>query len=207
MNQIYKSNNFDRSMEEIADIYQGIKNLPCDNLDSIMQCYDRLYTFKSNANFDGRLRVIMDNIMTRKMAIRTETLNPTIEKSKRDILGPMQLLTTRANQPGEVDILWRFLRDENLNTEEERHALGIEMRYYNIWQNTWVDLVNEKKTRGITDIDNMVAKCICTLDRCLKIFCMSETGAITNHNHNLSENGNRKDVHLLLDQMKQLLLQ
>jgi hypothetical protein len=196
-------------MKEIVEIYQGIQNLPCDNINSIMQCYDRLNTFLRNANFiDGRLREIMDKIMTRKMAIRIETLNPTIEKSKWDTLGPMQLpINFRAKQPQDFDILWRFLRDEDLTTEEERHALGIEKRYYNIWQDTWVDLVNEKVTQGITDIDNIVAKCICTLDRCLKIFCMSETGAITNDNHSLSGIGKRKRVHLLLDQMKQLLLQ
>jgi hypothetical protein len=197
-------------MEEIVDIYQGIKNLPCDNINSIMQCYDRLNTFQlRNANIiDGRLREIMDKIMTIKMAIHIETLNPTIEKSKWDTLDPMQLpINFRANQPQDFDILWRFLRDEDLTTEEERHALGIEQRYYYIWKDTWVDLVNEKVTRGITDIDNIVAKCICTLDRCLKIFCMSETGARTNYNQSHSGIGKRKRVHLLLDQMKQLLLQ
>ena len=195
--------------DEIAHIYESIKSLEYDDLAGCMKLYKRLNDFQLKyASFiDGRIRHIMDRIMTAKKTINIETLDYTDEKIKWDRLNPMQLnVGTRGFQPGECDILWRFLKDQDLNTEAERHALGIEMRYYDLWKEKWVGLVREKG-EGIRDIDNMVAKCICTLDRCLKIFCQSETGALVRHNAHKSMIGKRKRVQFLLYQMKQLLLQ
>ena len=194
---------------EIAHIYESINSLEYDDVEGCMKLYKRLNDFrlKYASYIDGRIGRIMDRIMTAKRTINIQTLNFSDERMKWKTLSPMQLnFDTRRFQPDESDILWRFLKNEDLSDEEKRHALGIERRYYDIWEATWVDLVREKNGH-IEEIDNMVAKCICTLDRCLKIFCMSETGAITSQNHEHSLLGKRKHVQLLLYQMKQLLLE
>jgi hypothetical protein len=202
---------------EIERIYESIVNLEEDDVDGCMLAYDKLNDATEKIGIDGRIKTILNRIMKAKKKMDMQTLNSL--KSEDDkmkwinfrfILRPLQLNhdssyeSHRASMPDESDILWRFLKDEDLSDTEKQHALGIEERYYNIWRAKRPELANEHS--GIKELDNLVAKCICTLDRRLKILCMPKnddlTGSLTRLNPDKKES-----VLSLLHRMKQLLLQ
>jgi hypothetical protein len=194
---------------EIAEIYKTIVKLEYDDVNGLTRVYDQLHVFqeKYSSQIDGRICNILDKIMSRKSNLNTSNfdfLKMKDQNEKWEALTKIQLNfeVKRGFQPQDTDILWRFLKDEDLSTEEQRHALGVEKKSYQIWQST--DLAREKD-KGIQEIDNLVAKCVCTLDRRLKIFCMSETGERLNYHG--STTAEPKQVRLLLYQMEQMLLQ
>lgn len=203
---------------EIERIYEKIVDLKEDDVDGCMLAYDTLNDATEEIDIDKRIKVILNRIMKAKQNVDMKTLNSL--KSEDDkmkwinfriILRPLQLNhdssyeSHRASMPDESDILWRFLKDEDLSDTEKQHALGIEERYYNIWRAKCPRLANEQES-GIKELDNLVAKCICTLDRRLKILCMPKnddlTGSLTRLNPDKKES-----VLSLLHRMKQLLLQ
>lgn len=203
---------------EIEMIYEKIVNLHEDDVDGCMLAYDNLYDATKEINVDDRIQVILNRIMKAKQNLDMKTLNSL--KSEDDkvkwinfriILRPLQLNhdssyeSHRASMPDESDILWRFLKDEDLSDTEKKHALGIEERYYNIWRVKRPGLANEQES-VIKELDNLVAKCICTLDRRLKILCMPKNDDLTGSLTRLNPD-KKQSVLSLLNRMKQFLLQ
>ena len=156
----------------LEDLEDKIKKLNAYDITSCMKLYDTLSSYAKGLYqnvTDSQIKHIVSRIMTSKQTLLdtyTEDLHSLQSLSyeeKRVLLNP---LTLNHDYKFESNQLWRFLKSEDVDTQEKRNSLGIEKK-----------LNNNIKDADIDVVDNLFAKCICRLDIFIKHFVfMRPTG-------------------------------
>ena len=151
----------------MADVLRGLENeiinLHSYDISTCMQLYDRLYAHENNlTGTDAKMIKLLQRIMTAKAELtNVSSLTAETCKVKRERLHPLILNYTSEQ---DSDHLWKFLRSTDIQTEKEKNSLGFTWKLYAEWARK--NRINE----NISDVDNVVAKCICRLDHFLKDF-------------------------------------
>lgn len=158
-----------------------------------MQAYDDL----SSTLTDATTRQEISRIYTRifKEIANLEQLDIINLKEmtcqqKQNILKPL-LLDHEVQYIGhyetETEILWRFIKENDVATDAQKISLGIDPKF-----TSW------RREDVITDLENIIVKCICSLDVRMKDFILTETHTIEFDKEHFNER------ELLLYKMRQL---
>lgn len=130
-----------------------------------MKLYDTLSSYAKGLYqnvTDPQIKHIVSRIMTSKQTLLhtytedLQSLQSLSYEEKRVLLNP---LTLNHDYKFESNQLWRFLKSEDVDTQEKMHSLGIEKKLNNNIEDADIDVV-----------DNLFAKCICRLDIFIKLF-------------------------------------
>ena len=157
--------------DKIQILYERFQGLDYDDIGGFMQVYDDLNAQLTSV--DDRVKNIMRRITGEKQKLegQLDLLVHQHTPNKWRILDGMQIQNRSRIGVTERDILWRFLedRDVSVDNEDGRHALGVEIEEYERWQYVCHDLDEQHKLEDVRELDNLVVKCIFTLDRLLSL--------------------------------------
>ncbi len=188
-------------VEKMADVLRGLEDeimqLDSDNISTCMLLYDKLDAHvKDLPDTDAKMQKILQRIIEAKVELSKNTINVSsltaaTYEVKRESLHPLIFNYTSEQ---DSDHVWKFLRSTDTDTEEKMNSLGFALESHQEWA-----LKNRINT-NISDVDNLVAKCMCRLDHFLKDFVF-----LPPNNNNVQVNHGTVEPHL--NALLQLVLQ
>jgi len=174
-------------------IYERIVSIQMGDIEGLMKAYDDL----SSTLTDATTRQEISNIYTRIFKERANlkqidisNLKEMTYQKKKNILEGLLLdhkVKYNGNWVDETEILWRFIKENDVATTDQKISLGIDPRF-----TSW------RRENVITDLENIIVKCICSLDVRMKEFILTDTSTIEFESEHFDER------RLMLYKMRQL---
>ncbi len=173
-----------------------IIELESDNISTCMLLYDKLDEHvKKLPGIDEKMQTILQRIIKAKVELSKNiaSLTAATYEVKRRSLHPLMFNYTSEQ---DSDHVWKFLRSTDTDTQDKMKSLGFTLRSHEQWA------VQNRINANISDVDNLVAKCMCRLDHFLKDFVF-----LSPNNNKVQANHGTVTVEPLLHALLQLVLQ
>jgi hypothetical protein len=175
-------------------IYERIVSIEIDDIEGLMKAYDDLSSTLTDVTTRQEISKIYTRIFKEKAKLQTDisNLKEMTYQKKKNILEGLLLdyeVQYRGHWVEETDILRKFIKEDDVATDDQKISLGIDPRF-----TSW------PRENVITELENIIVKCICSLDVRMKEFILTDTRTIEFYNEPFNEERN-----LLLYKMRQLM--